>query len=341
MGATAIVIEGGASGNISDKTIINLTGVGTTAGIVDGKGHNLNGSEQGKTVETTLTSDASITSETSGNKVIAYVARNLGNLILNTKSVIDLDSVNSIGVDVQEGGSLTNNSSRALHVSNGIGVLASGASAQIKRLGQVAVDDGTAGVLLTNGASLSITGTTGDAITTNGTADGIRLDTGAGKLSAKGVTISAKGTGAGIQNDANNTDITLNDVTINANDGPGIRTSVALNMKDGLNNILNVNGKGTGFAFEQRDGGSVTGDLTIGKGYTIEVLNSEGSGIRANTSGRITTNADINVHSSAGGSAIIAKNVSAVTNSGKIISASTTSPVIDASGDSSKTITNT
>ncbi len=340
MGATAIVIEGGASGNISDKTIINLTGVGTTAGIVDGKGHNLNGSEQGKTVETTLTSDASITSETSGNKVIAYVARNLGNLILNTKSVIDLDSVNSIGVDVQEGGSLTNNSSRALHVSNGIGVLASGASAQIKRLGQVAVDDGTAGVLLTNGASLSITGTTGDAITTNGTADGIRLDTGAGKLSAKGVTISAKGTGAGIQNDANNTDITLNDVTINANDGPGIRTSVALNMKDGLNNILNVNGKGTGFAFEQRDGGSVTGDLTIGKGYTIEVLNSEGSGIRANTSGRITTNADINVHSSAGGSAIIAKNVSAVTNTGKIISASTTSPVIDASGDRSKTVTN-
>lgn len=47
------------------------------------------------------------------------------------------------------------------------------------------------------------------------------------------------------------------------------------------------------------------------------------------------------MHDSAGGSAIIAKNVSALTNSGKIISASTTSPVIDASGDSSKTITNT
>lgn len=341
MGATAIVIEGGASGNISDKTIINLTGVGTTAGIVDGKGHNLNGSEQGKTVETTLTSDASITSEASGNKVIAYVARNLGNLILNTKSIIDLDSVNSIGVDVQEGGSLTNNSSRALHVSNGIGVLASGDSAQIKRLGQVAVDDGTAGVLLTNRASLSITGDAGDAITTNGSADGIRLDTGAGKLAAKGVTISAKGTGAGIQNDANNTDITLNDVTINANNGPGIRTSVALNMNDGLNNILNVNGKGTGFAFEQRNGGSVTGDLTIGKGYTIEVLNGEGSGIRANTNGNVTTNADINVHDSAGGSAIIAKNITELNNSGKIISASTTSPVIDASGDSNKTITNT
>ncbi|HDT2575498.1 TPA: hypothetical protein QHO33_005395, partial [Citrobacter freundii] len=125
------------------------------------------------------------------------------------------------------------------------------------KLGQIQVDDGTAGVLLTNGASLNITGNTGDAITTNGTADGIRLDTGAGKLAAKGVIISAEGTGAGIQNDANNTDITLNDVTINANDGPGIRTSVALNMKDGLNNILNVNGKGTGFAFEQRNGDAV------------------------------------------------------------------------------------
>lgn len=339
--SAALVIEGGAKGTISDKTTINLTGERTVAGVVDGQAHQLNGNTQGNATSTTLTSDAKITSEVSGNKVIAYVARNLGNLILDTKAIIDLASVDSIGVDVQKGGSLTNNASSALHVSNGIGVRASGASAQIKKLGQVTVDDGTAGVLLTNGASLSITGNAGDSITTNGSADGIRLETGAGKLAAKGVTISAKGTGAGIQNDANNTDITLNDVTINANDGPGIRTSVALNMKDGLNNILNVNGKGTGFAFEQRNGDAVTGDLTIGKGYTIEVQNSEGSGIRANTDGRVTTNADINVHDSAGGSAIIAKNVSALTNSGKIISASTTSPVIDASGDSSKTITNT
>ena len=67
-------------------------------------------------------------------------------------------------------------------------------------------------------------------------------------------------------------------------------------------------------------GDAVTGDLTIGKGYTIEVQNSQGRRIRANTDGRVTTNADINVHDSAGGSAIIAKNVSALTNSGKIIS---------------------
>lgn len=264
------------------------------------------------------------------------MARNRGSLILDTRAIIDLASTDSIGVNVQQGGSLTNNATAALHVSNGIGVQASGSNAQIKKLGQIQVDDGTAGVLLTNGASLNITGNTGDAITTNGTADGIRLDTGAGKLAAKGVIISAKGTGAGIQNDANNTDITLNDVTINANDGPGIRTSVALNMKDGLNNILNVNGKGTGFAFEQRNGDAVTGNLTIGKGYTVEVHNSEGSGIRANTDGKVTTNADINVYDSAGGSAIIAKNVSAIANSGKIISVSTTAPVIDASGDSNK-----
>ena len=339
--SAALVIEGGASGNISDKTTINLTGERTVAGVVDGQAHRLNGSAEGNATSTTLTSNAKITSEASGNEVIAYIARNLGNLILDSESSINLASINSIGVDIQKDGSLTNNSSSALYVSNGIGVRASGASAQIKKLGQVTVDDGTAGVLLTNGASLSITGNAGDAITTNGSADGIRLDTGAGKLAAKGVTISAKGTGAGIQNDANNTDITLNDVTINANDGAGIRTSVALNMKDGLNNILNVNGKGTGFAFEQRNGDAVTGNLTIGTGYTIEVLNSEGSGIRANTNGKVTTSADINVHNAAGGSAIIAKNVSALTNSGKIISASTTSAVIDASGDSSKTITNT
>ena len=339
--SAALLIEGGATGNISDKTTINLTGERTIAGVVDGQAHQLNGNAEGSATPTILTSNAKITSEASGNKVIAYVARNQGSLILDTQAIIDLASTDSIGVNVQQGGSLTNNATAALHVSNGIGVQASGSNAQIKRLGQIQVDDGTAGVLLTNGASLNITGNTGDAITTNGTADGIRLDTGAGKLAAKGVIISAEGTGAGIQNDANNTDITLNDVTINANDGPGIRTSVALNMKDGLNNILNVNGKGTGFAFEQRNGDAVTGNLTIGKGYTVEVHNSEGSGIRANTDGKVTTNANINVYDSAGGSAIIAKNVSAIANSGKITSASTTAPVIDASGDSNKKITNT
>lgn len=339
--SAALLIEGGATGNISDKTTINLTGERTIAGVVDGQAHQLNGNAEGSATPTILTSNAKITSEASGNKVIAYVARNQGSLILDTQAIIDLASTDSIGVNVQQGGSLTNNATADLHVSNGIGVQASGSNAQIKKLGQIQVDDGTAGVLLTNGASLSITGNAGDAITTNGSADGIRLDTGAGKLAAKGVIISAEGTGAGIQNDANNTDITLNDVTINANDGPGIRTSVALNMKDGLNNILNVNGKGTGFAFEQRNGDAVTGNLTIGKGYTVEVHNSEGSGIRANTDGKVTTNANINVYDSAGGSAIIAKNVSAIANSGKIISASTTAPVIDASGDSNKKITNT
>ncbi|MBU5603196.1 autotransporter outer membrane beta-barrel domain-containing protein, partial [Citrobacter sp. S55_ASV_140] len=339
--SAALVIEGGANGTISDKTTINLTGESTVAGVVDGQAHQLNGDTQGNATSTTLTSNAKITSEASGNKVIAYVARNLGNLLLDTKSIIDLASVDSIGVDVQQGGNLTNNSSSALHVSNGIGVRASGSNAQISKLGKIQVDDGTAGVLLTQGASLLINGKTGDSITTNGSADGIRLAEGAGALAAQSVMIRAEGTGAGIQNDANNTNITLRDVTIDSNDGPGIRTSVALTMNDGLNNILNVNGKGTGFAFEQRNGDAVTGDLTIGKGYTVEVRNSEGSGIRANTDGQVTTSADINVHNSAGGSAIIAKNVSALTNSGKIISASTTSPVIDASGDSKKKITNT
>lgn len=86
-----------------------------------------------------------------------------------------------------------------------------------------------------------------------------------------------------------------------------IRTSVALNVKDGANNVLNVSGDGTGFAFETRDGGAVTGDLNIGTGYTVNVTGSDGSGIRANTDGKVTTAADINVNNAAGSSAIIAK----------------------------------
>lgn len=151
--SAALLIEGGANGTISDKTTINLTGESTIAGVVDGQAHQLNGNTQGNATNTILTSNAKITSEASGNKVIAYVARNLGNLLLDTKSIIDLASVDSIGVDVQQGGSLTNNSSSALHVSNGIGVRASGSNAQINKLGKILVDDGTAGVLLTQGAS--------------------------------------------------------------------------------------------------------------------------------------------------------------------------------------------
>lgn len=346
-GAAALLLEGGAEGTISDKTLIELTGSNTTAGIVDGQAHQLNGNKQGTPVETILNSSAIIKSLDTGLNVIAYVAKNLGNIVLQQDAVIDLASKDSIGVDVQEGGRLTNNASQALHVSNGIGVRASGKDAQIKKLGAIEVDDGTAGVLLTNGATLNITAGTGglaDTITTNGTADGIRLEAGAGSLTAKGVTISALGSGAGIQNHAESSDITLNDVTINANDGPGIRTSVALNVKDGANNMLNVTGSGSGFAFMKENGDNATGDLVIGTGYTVLVHNdtgnATGNGIDARTNGRLTTRADITIQDATGGSAILAKDVSAITNSGNITSNSVKGPVVDASGDSSKTITN-
>ncbi|WET39597.1 autotransporter outer membrane beta-barrel domain-containing protein [Citrobacter enshiensis] len=348
-GAAALLIEGGASGTISDQTTINLTGTDTTAGIVDGQAHKLNGKDNdGNPRDTTLTSNANITSVAGGNNVIAYVTRNLGNLILGNNGSINLASKNSIGVDVQQGGRFTNNSTSALHVADGIGVRASGNDAQIKKLGTILVDDGTAGVLLAKDARLSISSGTGgqpDKITTNGTADGIRLEAGAGSLSAQGVTISALGSGAGIQNNAERSDITLNKVTINANDGPGIRTSVELNVKDGADNELNVTGAGTGFAFEKQDGSATTGNLNIGTGYTVlvhnDANNATGSGILAKTNGNLTTKANITVQDTTGDSAIIAKNVSALSNSGIIISNSTSGKaVIDASGDNGKTITN-
>lgn len=347
-GAAALLIEGGAKGNISDNTTIHLNGSNTTAGIVDGQAHQLNGNSQGSAVSTILTSNATITSLAGGMNVIAYVAKNLGNIVLGSDAVIDLASTNSIGVDVQQGGRLNNNSDTALHVSNGIGVRASGSNAQINKLGTILVDDGIAGVQLTNGAKLSISANgsgLADSITTKGTADGIRLEEGAGTLTAKGVTIEALGSGAGIQNNAERADITLNDVTINANDGPGIRTSVALNVKDGANNHLNVTGAGAGFAFVNQDGSQASGDLTIGKGYTVLVHNdagnATGTGIFAKTNGSLTTSADITVQDVTGGSAIVAQNVSAITNSGKIISASVNGPVVDASGANGKSISNT
>lgn len=347
-GAAALLIEGGASGQISNDTAITLSGANTTAGIVDGQAHQLNGATQGAPTATDLQSSAKINSLADGLNVIAYVAKNLGHIILNSDAEIDLLSKDSIGVDLQQGGRLSNLASSALHVSDGIGVRASGRDAQIRKLGTINVDDGTAGVLLTNGATLNIAAGTADSpnsITTGGTADGIRLAQGAGSLTANGVTISALGTGAGIQNHAERSDITLNNVTINANDGPGIRTSVALNVKDGANNILNVTGSGAGFAFTTQDDATpASGDLTIGTGYTVRVHNDTGNatgqGIYANTLGNVTTSADIVIADATGGSAVLAQNVAGIVNSGNITSHSTLGAVVDASGASNKIISN-
>lgn len=352
-GGVGVEVTGGASGTIADGAIMLEHG-GTTAVMVDGVGHSLDGSDNSKILTTAVMSDANIATLTNQSGVTGYYVSNQGVLTLNDDSSLDIRGQNNIGVNLDTDGTLDNQSSSALTVSgNGrqsdnIGVLVNGANANVKQLGTVIANGGEAAVKMQNGATLNISGSDNHISAAYG-ADAILLANGAKQLTASNTTVNVTGSGAGIQNDANNSNIHLNNVIINAGDGPAIRTSVSLNA-GGANNVLNVtgndfSGSGAGFVFENKDPSNLIQgkDLTIDGDYVINVGNvagdATGSGIRARTTGNVTTSTTININDKTGGSALLAENAKLVTNSGKVISASDGSAVINAK--SATTFTNT
>ena len=352
-GGVGVEVTGGASGTIADGAIV-LEHDNTTAVVVDGQGHGLDGADSGKTFATSVTSDARIATLDSQSDVTGYHVSHQGVLTLTGTSSLDIRGQNNIGVNLDTDGTLDNQSSSALTVSgNGrqsgnIGVLVNGANANVKQLGTVIANGGEAAVKLQNGATLNISGSNNHISAADG-ADAILLASGAKQLTASNTTIDVTGSGAGIQNDANNSNIQLNNVTINAGDGPAIRTSVSLNA-GGANNVLNVtgndaSGSGAGFAFENKNSSDLIQgkDLTIGGSYVINVGNAAGdatgSGIRARTTGNVTTSTTINIHDKTGGSALLAENAKTVTNSGKITTASDGAAAINAKA--ATTFTNT
>jgi fibronectin-binding autotransporter adhesin len=339
-GTTAVKIEGGATGNISDSTQIILDAPNTIAAVVDGQKHTLGGADAGAPVATTLNSGTAVVSALSG--VTGYVTRNLGAVTLDASSTLALSGADSVGVDVQQGGRLTNDSTSAIQVGGGVGVRASGNDARIERLGQVNVDGGVAGVQLLDGAMLTVAGS-GNVINTKGTANGILLDTGAAALAASNLTINSAGSGAGIENKAEIGTVKLTGVTINAVDGAAIRTATSFDASSTA--ALNVAGAGTGIAFRNFDGSTASGDLDVGPGYQINVLpaSNGGTGIDARTTGNVSTAGSIDVLGANGGAAVVAHDAASITNTGTLNSVSTVAPVIDGSGTGTgtgKTITN-
>lgn len=335
-GTTAVKIEGGATGNISNNTQIILNAPNTIAAVVDGQKHTLSGAATGNPVATTLNSGTAVTSNLAG--VIGYVAKNLGALTLDASSTLALSGTDSVGVDVQQGGRMTNNSTSAVQVGGGVGVRVTGDDARIERLGQVNVNGGLAGVQLRDGARLTIAGT-GNVIDTNGTANGILLDTGAAALDASNILITSAGTGAGIENKAEIGAVKLTGVTINAVNGAAIRTATSFDAASTA--TLNVTGTGTGIGFRNFDGSNATGDLNVGTGYAINVRpgSNGGTGIDARTSGNVSTAGTVSVQGAAGGAAVVAHDAASITNTGTLTSVSTVAPVIDGTG-AGKTIAN-
>jgi outer membrane autotransporter protein len=331
-GARGVVVEGGATGNLDAGSSISLTGVNSIGGVADGQKHDLSGANSGAPqAGTTLTSAATLVGNAAG--AIGFAARNLGQIVNN--GLLTLNGAGSTGIQITSGGGATNNGS--IHVLNGTGLDASGGGSSSARAGQINVDDGIAGVRISDGSQLSLTGGA-STITAAGTAHGVLLDSGAAGLLMNDTTLNINGSGNGIENRAEISNISLNNSVINVANGSGVRTATSFDPASTLR--VNVTGSGTGFNFTQADLSTASGNLVLGNNYHFEVSGAGGTGINANTTGNVVTSATVNVTNSAGGAALVAGKAGTVLNTGVLTSASLVAPVVDLSNGSTAVFEN-
>ncbi|MDR0786853.1 MAG: hypothetical protein LBG44_03200, partial [Gemmatimonadota bacterium] len=328
--STGVRVEGGAQGLITSAATIDLEGTGSIAGVVDGRSIALNGAASTATAASTLTNEATITSTTDG--VTAFITRYDGTLINN--GVITLNSgTGNTGIIAQNGGNLDNR--KDITVENGTGVLIDGAGSAsgFTNSATIHVNDGVAGLVIRNGASVTATGL-GDGsggagnITADGTAHGVLVDTGAASVRLGANTIQALGTGSGIENAGEISAVSFAGTTIVAGNGAAIRTATSFDATPASTATLTVTGAGTGFLFQKADGTAASGNLALGSGYTITVDGSSGTsggtGVLANSTGTVANAATVRVTDALGGSAVrFGTAVTGGSNSGTLASAST------------------
>ncbi|WP_183272970.1 ESPR-type extended signal peptide-containing protein, partial [Buttiauxella sp. A111] len=328
-GATGIKVEGGATATLSAGTNMEqISGTGTTAGIVDGKYFDITGTEVvANKGDSVLTSYAALTSKNTTGGAFGYIARNGGKL--DHQGSIDFTDANSTGVLV-DGGILANSGSIEV---NGTGVHIKGAST-VTNSGSASVKatDGTAAYHVDKGASLALTGT--GTTSAAGTAHGVLLDTGATALTVNGATInmSATGSGSAIENKAGVANIALTGTTISVGDGTGVHTGVSMAKTN--SGTITVNGSGAGIRFEKvGDGGGTTAqamDMSDSKNLVITVKSKDGKGLVTNSSADLKTGVSVTVDNVEGGSAVIVNGTTQnIEQSGTLTSTSTISSVVD------------
>ncbi|ABP62811.1 autotransporter outer membrane beta-barrel domain-containing protein [Enterobacter sp. 638] len=216
-GATGVHVDGGATGQIDEKTSINLLGQGSTAGMVDGRKTGLSGVTGTEELKSSLTNNAKIQSAI--QDVVGFVAQYGGTVVNNGEISLSSDT-NSTGVIVREGGQLINN--EAITITKGTGILVDGgaSASTLTNQSSISVHDGIAGIHLQNGAKLNALGS--GRIITDGTADGILLGTGATGAELGANLITSQGSGSGIHNIQSGTSIILNGTTIVSSSGSAI-----------------------------------------------------------------------------------------------------------------------
>jgi outer membrane autotransporter protein len=367
-GATGLVVEGGATGLLTASSDIQLTGSGTTAAMVDGQAHDLDGAAVGAPVAgTRLASAADLMSTTAG--VTGYAVRNGGALTQSgsiafigadstgivattggtvaNSGAITIGGGNSYGIDLAGTGTTATHSgtiggsgtgvriaSAARFTNTGAIALASGTGILVDGAGSVLAGTGTVPVSVGDGvAALRLvngaTVTSSGSFTGGGSAHGVLVDTGAGALTLGSGTILSTGRGNALENAGGSTAIRLDGTTLIASgSGAAVHSAVALDPAS-VATLTAAGTNSTGFDVSGAGGAVTTGGLTFGNGLAIAATGIGATGIRLNTTGAVTLGGTVAVTNLQGGSAVVGGPAASVTNTGTLRSVSTTAAVVD------------
>lgn len=312
-GATAVRVSDNAEGVVTNP--ITLNGRNSTAVVSVGN-------------ESTVYAASDIVG--GGETITAFEVSNAARLFNQYQGRVNLTGPDSTGARVHDGGNFINRGS--VHVASGIGVdVSSGYGQYVPMDSELRVDDGIAALRVGSGAELKIygDGQGSSTLSANGSADGLLLDSGAQRFEANDIILGAYGSGSAINNRAETASIFLQNVRLESGRGAAIRSATSFDPDGSA--LINVGSGGTGYLFANEDGSTTSNDLLIGQGYSI-VVPGEGTGVQANTSGRVVTQGSIDIQAANGGSAIVTRTASEVINQGSISSLSLRSPIIDLRG---------
>ncbi|MRT26937.1 autotransporter outer membrane beta-barrel domain-containing protein [Enterobacteriaceae bacterium RIT697] len=329
-GATGIKVMGNAQGTLAKETTLSISGASSTAGIVDGSYADITGNgDPAYRGNARLTSYATLDgSVATAPNAIGYIARNGGTL--DHRGDINFTTANTTGVLVN-GGTLVNSGDIKV---NGIAVDIQGATSTISNTGNIEASDGEAAIKVGNGANLALNGQ--GVVKASGSAHGILLDTGASGLTVKDASIEMNpvGNGNAIENKAEIAGIKLDNTQITVDNGAGVRTAASMASEN--SGKITVNGSGSGLLIQNADGSTASSalDMSNSRNLIIDVNHADGSGIVTNIKGDVKSGASVNINDAAGGPALKVGGTSAVVEqSGRLVSNSTTNPVVDVNND--------
>ena len=284
-GASAVRVEGGATGSMSGMAALHLND-GATAVVIDNQKYGLDGA-------------------------VIPVATALSKFT-NTANVTVTNASNVTAFQVKNGAELTNSGN--LDISHGTGIEVSGIGSSIKAgamAGAITVRDGKAGIYVHGGATLA----TSDTITVNGSAAGIWVGADSGAVTINPTAhITALGASYGnlIINQATAGTTLVNGAILEmAGSGAALLTSNNLNSASFGTVLVSSNTGGKGIALANVDGSTSSGDLTLGTNWAISVTGN-GSGVYANTTGNLTVNSS-NISLTGSGNAIKTDTVNTLT----------------------------